>query len=92
MSHLKFNIIEDKPKTKVYDVVSEHDLTFLGRIYWYGAWRQYVFEPNRDVPTIWSDDCINELYKFIHKLKESRKGIISIDAKDGKVLGIKKNV
>jgi hypothetical protein len=91
MNHLIFNIREIKSKTNVYDVISNYDKSLLGKIYWHSPWRQYVFEPNREVPTIWSDDCLLDLFNFLHKLKEERnKGIISIDPYNGNILKIKK--
>jgi len=68
MSHLGFDVIEQKPKTKVYGVYSLHDKSLLGRIYWYGWWREYVFESLTDI--IWTETCLKELYKFLKKLKE----------------------
>lgn len=78
MAHLKFEIIEKKPKTKVYSIISIYDEKLgisrsLGTIYWYSSWRQYVFEPSSSFATIWSDDCLKELYEFLKKLKEERK-------------------
>lgn len=73
MSHLGFDVIGQKPKTKVYGVYSTHDKSILGKIYWYGSWREYVFEPLTRSATIWSEDCLKELYEFLKKLKEERK-------------------
>jgi len=76
MTHLKFEVIKEKPKTKVYGVLSVHiladnsqayDKSILGKIYWYGKWRQYVFEPAPD--TIWSQSCLEEVYEFLLSLK-----------------------
>lgn len=78
MSHLRFEVIEEKPKTKVFSVISTYDeqrgvSDSLGRIHWYGRWRQYIFEPETLFQTIWSDDCLKELYEFLKKLKDDRK-------------------
>jgi hypothetical protein len=70
---IEFKVIAEKPKTKIYKVLSLYDNTELGAIYWYGKWRQYVFEPNAE--TVWSDECLKELYDFLYKLKEDRKVI-----------------
>ena len=43
----------------------------IGRIKWYGAWRQYCFFPNED--TVWSRGCIREVHIFINNLTEERK-------------------
>ena len=51
----------------------------LGIIKFSGAWRQYVFYPDKD--TVWSAGCLNEIISFCQnmtqkwreKLKKSRK-------------------
>ena len=72
-SHLTFNVIEEKPKTKVFEVVSKTDGAVLGHIAWHGPWRQYVFEPNISYLTIWSEGCLKELIGFLERLKIERK-------------------
>lgn len=69
--YIHFRIARVKPKTNVYSVCSNSDDQRIGLIYWHGAWRQYVFEPHVEV--IWSIGCINELSKFLGKLKTNKK-------------------
>lgn len=71
MTHIEFEIIERKKKTNVYSVSSKYDQSLLGTVFWYGRWRQYVFQPILD--TLWNEKCILEVYRFIHKLKLDRK-------------------
>jgi hypothetical protein len=59
-------------KTKMVVVISAHDNEVLGRIAWYGKWRCYVFHPLPDI--IWSDDCLEELSKYIRNLNMEQKG------------------
>ena len=66
--HLTFKIIEHKPKTKVYNVISNYDNSLLGSIYWYGKWRQYIFEPDILAKSIWSWDCLLEIVEFIQRI------------------------
>jgi len=73
IEHLKFEIIEQKPKTQVYSVISTFDETKLGKISWYGFWRAYCFFPTTELETVWSDDCTLQLYNFLKKLKDDRK-------------------
>ena len=80
--HLSFEIIEEKPKTKVFEIISNFDGNSLGTIYWYPKWRQYVFQPiilEENENTIWSNDCLRELLSFLDKLKEERKDVIKYD-------------
>jgi hypothetical protein len=73
MAHLQFDVIEEKPKTKVYSVISSYDGSNLGQVRWYSYWRCYIFQPRTDCETVWSDDCLNELQNFIRGLMEERK-------------------
>lgn len=55
-------------KTRKFVVSSTHTGDILGRIAWHGAWRQYVFEPTTQFPTIWSCGCAMQLGEFIQSL------------------------
>lgn len=71
MKYIRFSLIEQKPKTAVYEVLSITQGTHLGMIAWYGPWRQYVFYPGPD--TIWSDGCLAEVREFLQELKKARE-------------------
>lgn len=77
--HLNFPEIETKKKTSVFGVLSTHDESYLGKVFWYGAWRQYVFEPDKGAEydeyaaTIFSWDCLAELSAFIKNLMDERR-------------------
>ena len=43
----------------------------LGRISWYGAWRQYTFSPAFE--TIWNKDCLKDIEEFLQQLMDERK-------------------
>lgn len=68
---IEFKVIEEKKKTKVYEVFETRSGDMIGSIYWWGRWRQYVFEP--DEGTIWSWDCLKAISDFIKELMEERK-------------------
>lgn len=69
--YLKFELIEEKPKTKVYAVVSKMHNNQLGTIKWFGRWRQYSFWPDEE--TIWNKDCLKEIEDFLINLMGERK-------------------
>lgn len=70
--YLEFKVIEHKPKTEVYAVLSKSDNEIiLGRVFWWPQWRQYVFEPREQ--TVWSRGCLQQVYEFIEKIMEARK-------------------
>jgi len=71
MKYIKFKLEEEKPKTKVYAVASKSTGDGLGRIKWYGPWRQYCFFPFGD--TTWSKGCLNEINDFISTLMDERR-------------------
>ena len=61
--------VEDKPKTSVWDCISDSD--WLGQVKWYAPWRQYCFYP---VPeTIFNVGCFKDINDFIGQLEEERK-------------------
>lgn len=43
-------------KTMVWNVISQSSEIVLGRIAWYGPWRQYCFYPSNG--TIFNTDCL----------------------------------
>lgn len=77
--HLEFVEIVKKKKTSVFNVLSAHDKSYLGRVFWHRAWRQYVFEPDKGAEydeykaTIFSWDCLAELSTFIKNLMDKRR-------------------
>jgi len=64
-------LIERKPKTAVYNIVSVHHANIIGQVRWYGPWRQYVFEP--EPLTVWNHICLQEIRDFLQKLMDARK-------------------
>lgn len=68
--NLRFVEIENKGKTKVFEVFSNHSNDFLGLIHWRNGWRCYVMSYNE---VDMSRSCSKELDLFIEKLEEERK-------------------
>ena len=71
---LEFLVKEEKPKTKVFSVISKASDCELGEIKWHPAWRHYCFFPTTDFETIWSDRCLIELSDFITKMNKIQAG------------------
>lgn len=68
---------EDKPKTKVYYVLSKCSDCTLGLIQWYPQWRHYCFLPDTYIKLVFSDRCLLNISKFITELnKEHKKAIM----------------
>ncbi len=70
-SYIYFELIKKYPKTNRYAVVSRKFGDVIGNIYWFGGWRQYVFEAEPAI--IWNRDCLTEIIAFIEFLMEKRK-------------------
>lgn len=65
--------IEARPRTKAFEISLNQDGTILGNISWNNDWRQYVFEPVVVYSTIWSEDCLKDIYDFLVFLKEEKR-------------------
>ena len=65
--YLEFNTLEQKPKTKVIEIISKRGGERLGIIKWFPRWRQYAFYPV--VGTIFNMKCLNDIISFIRGLR-----------------------
>jgi hypothetical protein len=70
---LYFELMEEKPKTKVFEVVSKCSNTRLGVIKWYPSWRHYCFFPTIVEETVYSDRCLLSISQFIAELNTKHK-------------------
>lgn len=57
-------------KTSVWSVLDE-DGGLLGAIRWWGAWRQYVFQPEN--LTVFHNGCLSDLAAFLTKANEEHR-------------------
>lgn len=71
--YIYFEVIEEKPKTKVWAIFDKTCLSQQGIIKWYGSWRQYCFFP--EVETVWSTGCLQDVIDFIEKEKRTRQAL-----------------
>lgn len=70
--YIKFEeVFFEKIKTKRFEVISTRNNDFLGRIYWYPSWRQYIFAPIYN--TVWSKECLKTIEDFLQNLMNERK-------------------
>lgn len=71
--YLEFNVIEEKPKTKIIGIWSKRSIdklgfnSRLGIIKWYGRWRQYAFFPENG--TLFNVECLNDIQTYIKGLR-----------------------
>ena len=69
--YLEFDRIGYTGKTDVWDVLSKSQESILGKIKWYGPWRQYCFFPSPN--TIFNPECMADISKKIKELMELRR-------------------
>lgn len=74
--YIRFERISDAMpivKTEVWVVINRRAELEIGRIKWYGPWRQYAFFP--DEGTIWNKDCLDAVNEQIETLMRLRRNV-----------------
>lgn len=72
--------ITPSKKTSMYEVRNKATSDILGVIYFYPAWRKYVFESNADI--IYDAGCLTDIINFMQGIQtEWRESL-----KEGKAL------
>lgn len=69
---LEFIIVDNKPKTLVIHVYNTKD-QYLGLINWYGAWRQYIFQPHRNAQLFFNNGCLQDIADVLTSLNTEHK-------------------
>jgi len=69
--YLEFELLEQKPKTKVIGVISKRHNDMLGIIKWFPGWRQYALFPGNG--TVFNVECLNDIQSYISELKNERR-------------------
>ncbi len=62
-------------KTKKFEVYNKEYNELLGRIKWYGAWRQYAFMPESKKELVFEKTCLKDISEFLNNLMNERKEI-----------------
>lgn len=57
-------------KTDIYEILSKKSGDILGRIKWYGPWRQYCFFPTAQ--TVFNNGCMKDIIDFIDNLMRQK--------------------
>ena len=68
--YLNFLILGKKPKTYIVGIETK-DHTLLGRLKWYGSWRQYVFES--EPQCIFNVGCMEDIIKMTDTINKLQK-------------------
>lgn len=65
MSYITFEFLgtSDSGKTSRFEVRARSNSAIIGWIYWYPAWRKYIFHPNG----LFDEGCLREIADFVEK-------------------------
>jgi len=70
--YLRFDEIPNPgKKTQIFTVRHTDNLTLLGEIKWWGAWRKYCFFPAPDC--LYDRNCLRDVIDYIDQLMNERK-------------------
>lgn len=71
-AYLKFIEVDSShKKTRHWEVRSVSSNVKLGEIYWYSAWRQYVFHPSQ--LSIFNPGCLDQISNFLGGATKERR-------------------
>lgn len=63
--------IKQGRKTPIYEIKNKTTLDSLGVIYFYPAWRKYVFESNPQI--IYDASCLTDIINFLQEIQTEWK-------------------
>jgi len=66
--YINFEVIVEKPKTKVWSCRNNYSTTELGQVKWYRAWKQYCYFPS--CPAVYSVGCLEDINNFIRQISD----------------------
>lgn len=69
--YIEFDKVGDTGKTEIWNVNSKSSKATLGKVQWYGPWRQYCFFPSPS--TVFNPTCMSDINKFIQDLMAARR-------------------
>lgn len=69
--YIRFFQFGDTGKTEIWSCLNIKSGKELGKVKWYGPWRQYCFSPSQ--PSVYSAGCMEDIAGFIRILMDERK-------------------
>lgn len=63
---IHFVLIPSAGKTGIWSCRNNRSGEELGRVQWYGAWRQYCYFPTE--PAVYSAGCLQDIDNFIKRI------------------------
>ena len=69
--YIYFQLDKDTSKTQSWYVINKSSELIIADICWYGAWRQYTFNPRPN--TTYNDGCLEVIIQFITRLNTEKR-------------------
>ena len=69
--HIEFDYVGSTSKTDIWNVLSISTEFILGKIAWYGPWRQYCFYPSPN--SVFNITCMSDISIKIKELMDDRR-------------------
>ena len=69
--YIEFIKVSETEKTTIWSCVNKKSQMELGRVKWFGPWRQYCFLPSG--PSVYSTGCLKDIAGFMALQMEQRK-------------------
>jgi len=69
--YMEFDYIGSTGKTDIWNVLSKSSGFILGKIKWYGPWRQYCFFPSPN--SVFNNSCMSDIQGAIKELMDDRR-------------------
>lgn len=67
--YIKFILVKEKPKTKVFNCVSKE--IRIGEVRWYPRWRKYCYFPVDN--SLYDSGCLADIQDFLDTLNREHK-------------------
>jgi hypothetical protein len=69
--YIYFDHVENKAKTKVWEVIAKRAGVLLGTIAWFARWRGYAFFPNEDL--VFERTCLRDIADFLEEQNRAHR-------------------
>lgn len=69
--YIHFEKIAEKPKTSIWLCLRNRNNEELGKVKWYGSWRQYCYFSKG--MAVYNKGCLSDIIDFIQQLMAERR-------------------
>jgi len=68
--YIYFKKIAEGSKTSIWECKNNKSSAVLGRVKWYGPWRQYCFFPEPFADLVFNKGCLEDICRFIKEMTD----------------------